>query len=236
MKFTRKTSILLNSVINDYIPPVLRDAKWFMYPFFKILFKDKANLFINFRKKAPYLTDKQFESLYRETADCNLLKETDLNEECLEIIPTRITGKSVLDIGCGRGVLAKKLAQNYHVKACDIIVPSQDRTHNIEWHKANIEELPFSNDIVDTAVCTHVLEHVRDIDKAIRELRRVARRRLIVVVPRERPYKCAFNLHLTFFPYEFSVATVLGKGVSSENYSIENIAGDWLYIEELDKC
>ena len=51
---------------------------------------------------------------------------------------------------------------------------------------------------------THTLEHVQRIDLALAELRRVAKHRLIIVVPKERPYRYSFNLHLHFFPYPWN--------------------------------
>ncbi len=204
-----------------------------MFPFFKLLFKDKAELFLDFRQAAPYMNEKELKDLYRETAQCNLLKETDLNIECLRIIPKKVVGMTVLDVGGGRGVLAKSLAKKYKVKACDIVLSSCDDADQIEWREGNVENLPYIDNEVDTVVCTHVLEHVKDIERAMQELRRVASRCIIIVVPRERPYRFAFNLHLSFFPYEFSVLTVLAKNISPTHFSVENIAGDWLYIENL---
>ena len=40
--------------------------------------------------------------------------------------------------------------------------------------------------------------------RRLSELRRVARRRLILVVPQEREYRFTFNPHLHFFPYPHS--------------------------------
>ena len=53
-------------------------------------------------------------------------------------------------------------------------------------------------------MCTHVIEHILDLRGAIAELRRIARRRLIIVVPREREGIYTFNPHLNFFPYAHS--------------------------------
>ena len=42
MKFSRKTSIILNNIINNLLPPFLRDSRVFMKTLFLLLFKDKA--------------------------------------------------------------------------------------------------------------------------------------------------------------------------------------------------
>jgi hypothetical protein len=56
----------------------------------------------------------------------------------------------------------------------------------------------------------------------------VAGKRLIVVVPRERPYRYSFNLHLHFFPYPWSWQAVAGEVPGS---TLDDL-GDWLYVED----
>ncbi|MDZ7823470.1 MAG: methyltransferase domain-containing protein [Ahrensia sp.] len=74
----------------------------------------------------------------------------------------------------------------------------------MEYYAARVEKLPFKDNEFDTVVCTHVLEHVLDFRSSLQELRRIAAKRLIVVVPREREYKYSFNPHFNFFPYKHS--------------------------------
>ena len=70
--------------------------------------------------------------------------------------------------------------------------------------KGNMENIPFADNSFDTVVSTHSLEHAADIERAVRELRRVAREKQIIVVPGQREYKYTFDLHLHFFPYRHS--------------------------------
>ena len=67
-----------------------------------------------------------------------------------------------------------------------------------------VENLPFEDGAFDTVVCTHLIEHILDYRRAIAELRRVAKRRLIIIVPRERESIYTFNPHFNFFPYTHS--------------------------------
>lgn len=71
----------------------------------------------------------------------------------------------------------------------------------IQLVTAPVEELPFDDAAFDTVICTHLIEHLLEPRCAIAELRRMARRRLIVVVPREREYRYTSNLHFNFYPY-----------------------------------
>jgi ubiquinone/menaquinone biosynthesis C-methylase UbiE len=95
--------------------------------------------------------------------------------------------------------------------------------------EASIERLPFDDGQFDTVVCTHTLEHVQHLQRAVDELRRVARRRLIVVVPRQRPYRYTFSLHVNFFPYAWSLTGQLGHAPGAV---IKNL-GDWFYLEDV---
>lgn len=41
LQFSRKTSIFLNGLINNWLPPALRDAAWFMRPMMGLLLARK---------------------------------------------------------------------------------------------------------------------------------------------------------------------------------------------------
>jgi ubiquinone/menaquinone biosynthesis C-methylase UbiE len=137
----------------------------------------------------------------------------------------------VLDVGCGRGFVANILSKKYQVTASDIIIGKHLRTRypKVKFHKAAIEELLFPNASFDTVICTHTLEHVKDIKLAITELRRVAKKRLIIVVPKQRPYKYTFDLHLHFFPYASSFLHAIK---SKKGNQCEVIDHDLFYIED----
>ena len=127
------------------------------------------------------------------------------------------------------------MSRSATVTACDIIVrhETRDRCPTVLFCEANIEQLPFADKEFDTVVSTHTLEHVRDVRRAIDELRRVARRRVIVVVPSERPYRYTFNLHLHFFPYEHLLRAALGEPAWTGTVC-EKVAGDLYYREDID--
>ena len=102
---------------------------------------------------------------------------------------------AVLDAGCGRGYLSRLLAADgLKVTATDI-APAAGAGKYFAV-AADIESLPFAAQSFDTVISTHTLEHVLNAEAALAELRRVARRRLILVVPRQRPYRFTFDLHL----------------------------------------
>ena len=95
-----------------------------------------------------------------------------------------------------------------------------------------LKTLPFRDGEFDTVVCTHVIEHVLDYKKAIAELRRVSRKRLIIVVPREREYLYTFNPHFNFFPYTHSFLRAMHPVPST--YVCEDVGRDIFYSEDRD--
>ena len=80
----------------------------------------------------------------------------------------------------------------------------RQRMSDVRLVESKVEHLPFEDDEFDTVICTHVLEHILDIRAAVAELRRICRRRLVIVVPKEREYRFTFNPHLHFFAYPHS--------------------------------
>ncbi len=96
---------------------------------------------------------------------------------------------SVLEVGCGEGLLAQHLmrvaAPRGRFVACDLeldrIAPGLDP--RIELMRASIYELPFADDSFDVVVCCEVLEHLEDPRGGLRELARVAARRVLISTP-----------------------------------------------------
>lgn len=204
-----------------------------MRPLFRLAYGADADLYFRFRRRAPTMTEEEYRQAYEISYQHRMLRGTDLNRACLDRIPEEIVGQNVLEAGSGQGVLAGRLGTRFQVTGCDLHIADHVRDENpdVTFVEANLEKLPFADGAFETVVSTHVLEHVLDIDTAMAELRRVASRRLVIVVPRERPYKFAFNLHLTFFPYAFSVLRILGH--TDYPGRVEDLGGDWLYVEEL---
>ncbi|TNE89941.1 MAG: class I SAM-dependent methyltransferase [Deltaproteobacteria bacterium] len=234
MKFSRNTATKLNYLLNDFLPPVVRDSRRLMYPAFRLLCGKNAHIFMDFRERAHAMSDEEYAECYRLTEENNLLDGTDLNEECLSRIPREVVGQRVLEVGCGRGVLAQRLARDFDVTASDIVLSQEmKQVDGVRFVEAPAHAQPFEDGAFDTVVCTHVLEHVRDVEASMAELRRLARKRLIVVVPRERPARFAFNLHLTFFPYAYSVLQTLAPNQDPSAIRLDLEGGDWFYVEDL---
>ena len=101
---------------------------------------------------------------------------------------------SVLDVGCGEGVLTARWADRLgegRIVGIDLEDPklraewAQRQRPNLEYLACDASALTFGDDEFDTATAIEVLEHVPDPEETLREMSRVARRYLLVSVPRE---------------------------------------------------
>ena len=101
---------------------------------------------------------------------------------------------SILDVGCGEGVLTSEWARRLpsaRVVGLDLPDPGLERewsergAANLEFMPGTGESLPFSEDEFDLVAAIESLEHVGDPAGVLGQMARVARRHLLVSVPRE---------------------------------------------------
>lgn len=107
----------------------------------------------------------------------------------IEEIVRRVSGegKQVLEVGCNEGFLSQALIEEgCKVTSCDydqVQIDKAKQIFGIEAIKANINDLPFSNDSFDVVVAGEVLEHIENPFVGLSELFRVARERIIISIP-----------------------------------------------------
>lgn len=115
-------------------------------------------------------------------------------ETALEEVFARAAPSSVLDVGCGEGVLTARWADQLgtgRVVGIDLEDAKLRREWalrprpNLEFRAMTAESLPFDDGEFDLAAATEVLEHVTDPERTLSEMARVAGRHLLVSVPRE---------------------------------------------------
>lgn len=231
MKWSRNLTNLINRAMDQLLPPLIRDARWFMWIPMRLFAGDKAEIYMAFKARAFEMSEDEYANCYRQTADV-VDRETDLNKPCLAALSELDCGETVLDAGCGRGFLANILRSRYRTTACDVVIDDtlEKACPDVDFLRCSLEKLPFPDDSFDTVICTHVLEHVLNPQATISELRRVARKQLIIVVPCERPYRHTFSLHIHFFPYAHSLLFMLGRQAGAKQVC-RKLGGDWYYTE-----
>ena len=102
--------------------------------------------------------------------------------------------QSVLDVGCGEGVLTHQWATELGERRIVGIDLDDEKLKaewatrqrpNLEYRTLSAEHMPFADGEFDLACAIEVLEHVPDPAHTVAEMARVARRHLLVSVPRE---------------------------------------------------
>jgi 2-polyprenyl-3-methyl-5-hydroxy-6-metoxy-1,4-benzoquinol methylase len=116
-------------------------------------------------------------------------------ESTLEQLFTAAAPQSVLDVGCGEGVLTHRWAERLGDKpilGIDLPDPklqaewSARRRANLEFRTMDVDGLAsFPASSFDLAAAIEVLEHVPDPERTLSEMARVAARHLLISVPRE---------------------------------------------------
>jgi ubiquinone/menaquinone biosynthesis C-methylase UbiE len=115
-------------------------------------------------------------------------------ESALEEMFAAADPTSLLDVGCGEGVLvhkwAQRLAQARGV-GIDLEEPSNQagwrerQAPNLDYKVMRAENLPFTDSEFDLVTAIEVLEHVPDPEHTLSEMARCGGRHLLVSVPRE---------------------------------------------------
>ena len=185
----RELTSRVSWLLDNLLPPLLRDSRWVMAPLFRLAYGPQlAKQVMGFKEHAHGLSDQAYTELYAAYSRCPLGSRcTDLNAATVKRLLQLLQGHTVLDAGCGRGFLLSVLANqrpDLAFTGCDVVLPAeQERAAGVQWVAASLEALPFADQAFDTVLCTHTLEHVQDLPKALAELRRVRQQRLIVVLP-----------------------------------------------------
>lgn len=133
------------------------------------------------------------------------------------LVKKYLRGK-VLDIGCNDGLAMEEMQKLGHeVCGLDISAEKVERAkeHGLDAVHGRMEELPFEDGEFDTVFCSYTLEHSDNIEKAVAEIKRVAKRAVIAV------------------PIEDDARLELMQAVDRENKAHYSPIGSEKYLKDL---
>jgi len=100
--------------------------------------------------------------------------------------------KSILDVGAGEGFTLQKLKDNKigekleGIEYMDEAIKLGKHYHpDITIKKGDIYKLPYKDNSFDVVICSEVMEHLEDPEAALKELKRVTKKHLLLSVPNE---------------------------------------------------
>ncbi|MEN9998943.1 MAG: hypothetical protein RI922_1933 [Bacteroidota bacterium] len=226
----RRVTNTIRFVMDELVPPFVRDSKIFMYPFYYFAYRGRnISEVMQFKSKVYSYSEEEYASFYNNLNTISRNRATDLNQACIDFILTKIdpSTSNLIDIGCGSGYLLGKIGEKFpkiELSGFDIKEPNGDEKFN--YVHGNIEQLPFEDYAFDTVVCCHTIEHLLKLDGCIAELKRITKKQLFIVTPCQRFFYYTLDEHVNFFPYEEKLTSVLPFA----NYECHKLQGDWAYL------
>ena len=229
----RENTNKIRFVLEEILPPIIRDSLIFKFIVKKLYRNDKTHL--KLKSNILNISKREYKNYYKNLPEIH--QNSDLSQICIDEILNNIKPVSVIDIGCGNGFLLKTIREKYK----DIALTGTEITFSkklkknlkkkkIKLLEKRIEDIDKIRSKYDTVVCSHVLEHVLDINLAYLNLKKICKKRLIIIVPRERAYNHTFNGHLHFFPYKWSfINTIRPKN----KFVIKDLKRDLIFIEDV---
>ncbi len=142
-----------------------------------------------------------------------------------------VKNKKILDLGCGPGFYAKILTKKgAKVKGIDISLEllkiAQKENPNLEFKKGTAEKLPYKNSEFDIVLATLIMDHLKDWNNTLSEIKRVLKKNGIFIfsiknpvtmcLVKEKWFFKTFRQIKNYFSEDWRMAQWKGKGVSAE--------------------
>jgi SAM-dependent methyltransferase len=156
-----------------------------------------------------------------------------------------ICGTTVLDIGCCFGflpLLAAERDPGLRIIGTDLLPSAAALAGRVScahgsrarFAAADLLALPAADEAVDTVLAIHVIEHLPAgaSAAAVAELRRVARRRVVIAVPLEEEPDPVFG-HLQAF--DLRALARIGANAPGWSHAVHAADGGWLVLDRLER-
>lgn len=223
-------------VLDEMIPPVIRNSRWFMWPFYYIAYGGRnISQAMDFKKNVYKWSKEELIEFYSKLNSISRNRPTDISENTIPEILRECSGNfnSILDAGCGKGYLLNLLAGKFpSVKFYGLdFVDANPGEKKYKFVNGEVSDLPFADKSIDIVICAHTIEHVLNPEKAVAELKRVAGKKLILVTPRQKYFYYTLDEHVNFFP---EIESLL-KLINEPGVKYQLIDGDWFVVVEFSE-
>lgn len=114
-------------------------------------------------------------------------------EHIIQLVPKDV--KTIIDIGCGNGIITNELVKQWDVVGLDFSEEAL-KYLNCKIVKASATDIPLDNNSFDLVLCSEMLEHLidEDLKKAINEIKRLSKKYLIITVPNNEFLEASYTL------------------------------------------
>jgi trans-aconitate methyltransferase len=231
----RRVTNAIRFVMDECVPPILRDSALFMWPFYVLAYRGRnLRTLMHLKRDIWSFTPEQYRDLYANLDSVSRHRATDLNQRCIDRLTQAVapSDTELIDVGCGGGFFVRHLHEHFpdkQVTGLDIVPPERPLPEGTRFVEGDIAALQLDEDSYDVVFCSHVLEHLLDYRAVMRQLVRAARRRVCLVVPRQRPYYYTLDEHVNFFLFPEAFAHDVGLA----SFTVEVLDGDICYIGEV---
>ena len=136
------------------------------------------------------------------------IKETlwqEMEKSTLNLALKYCKSGQVLDVGVGLGRLLTMFPADFKKYGIDISFDflKEAQKKNIEVCYGLVEELPYKKEYFDLVICTDVLEHVLDLNQTIKQILRVLKKGVMLII--RTPYKEDLSPYLDKkYPYQYA--------------------------------
>lgn len=201
----REYTRLIGRFLDEWLPPVLREQRWFYRLVLGSVVKGDVEAYLDFRQNVWRMTDEDLQAFYASIRS-NIDRPTDCNERSVERILREIRNRNprnILEFGCGRGHVARQFLEgnaasytgiDFNTASAARVLP--DGVRLLDGVDLDVLD---EGEMFDCVLTTHTLEHVTDLRKTLANLLKRTSGCLIIVVPLQLNLRYSADLHTRFW-------------------------------------
>lgn len=175
-----------------------------------------------------FMKEKELEKAYNEASKNYLFSRTKGKDKTgfqnremeqpimFELVPKDLNNKKLLDVGCGPGIHIKKYVERGAEcigidLSTEMIKLAKNYCPAAKFKTGNVYDLKFNDNYFDITTSSFVLDHVKDLEKAVKEVKRVLKSKGLFIFSIPHPITYMFRNSET------------GKFIPSNNYFDDKI-------------